>query len=60
VYEVNRDVTIGGIHIRSGQRFTFDVSAEDMERGGTFRREVVIGDFKPTDEVDYCLPEDNN
>ncbi len=27
-----------------------------MERGRPFRREILVGDFKPTDDVDYCLP----
>jgi hypothetical protein len=34
------------------QQFTFDVSAE----GGEFRRQILVGPFAPTDEVDYCDP----
>ena len=60
VYQVNRDVNIGGKHLQRGQRFTFDVSAEGMESGEPFRREILIGDFKPTEDVDYCLPEDKD
>ena len=56
IYTVNRDVTIGGKFLQRGQQFTFDVSAEAMEEGGPFKRELLVGDFKPTDNVDYCLP----
>jgi len=56
VYEVRRPVTIDGRTLQPMQQFTFDVSAEEMADGGAFRREVLIGQFHPTDEVDYCLP----
>ena len=60
VYDVQKDITIDGKHMRHGQQFTFDVSAEGMEHGKPFKREVLVGDFKPTEDVDYCLPGDND
>ncbi|MBI2709764.1 MAG: hypothetical protein HYX34_08715 [Actinobacteria bacterium] len=56
IYEVRRPVVIGGRHLRQMQQFTLDVSAEDVPRGGRFRREVLVGNFNPTNEVDYCIP----
>lgn len=57
IYNVNRDVTIAGTSLRHGQQFTFDVSAEAIPEGGAFKCELLVGDFNPTDKVDYCLPE---
>lgn len=56
IYTVRRHVTIGGMPLRPMQEFTFDVSAEDVMRGGAFRREVLPGSFQETDDVDYCDP----
>lgn len=56
VFEVKRPVTIGGVRLQPRQQFTYDVSAEGMEEGEPFKREVMIGDFRPTSEVDYCDP----
>ena len=56
IYNVSRDVTIGGKFLRRGQQFTSDISAEEIPEGGKFKREILIGDFKPTDKIDYCLP----
>ena len=56
IYLVRRPVTIGGRAFRAGEEFVFDVSAEEMERGGAFKRELVIGPFHPTAEIDYCDP----
>lgn len=38
------------------QQFTLDVSGEELANGGAFRREILIGPFIPTDDVDYCDP----
>jgi hypothetical protein len=38
------------------QQFNLDVSAEGLAEGNTFRREILVGPFAPTDEVDYCDP----
>lgn len=56
VYNVNRDVTIAGRRIGRGQQFVMDISAEEIPRGGKFKRELLIGNFTSTDRVDYCLP----
>jgi len=59
-YDVQKDITIDGKHMRHGQQFTFDMSVEGMEHGKPFKREVLVGDFKPTEDVGYCLPGDND
>lgn len=56
IYEANRSVTIAGRRLAAGDQFTFDVSAEELLEGGEFKRELVVGDFSPTSEVDYCDP----
>ncbi len=58
VYVVRRPVVIGGRHLRQLEEFTFDVSAEDVKRGGPFKREVLVARFHPTEEVDYCNPDE--
>jgi hypothetical protein len=57
VYRVRRRVVIGGKGLRPMQQFTYDVSAEGMAEGGPFVRDIKVGNFTPTDEVDYCDPE---
>lgn len=59
VYEVNKSVTIGGKRLQRGEQFTFDISAEGVETGEGFRREILTGNFKSTQDVDYCLPGQN-
>ncbi len=54
IYVVKRPVDIGGRRLRALQEFTFDVSAEQVARGGRFQRELLVGSFQPTDQVDYC------
>ena len=56
VYVVKRPVTIGGRRLRTLQEFTFDVSAEEVAEGGAFKREILVGTFQPTRDVDYCNP----
>jgi hypothetical protein len=53
---VRKPVTIAGQSLRAGDEFVFDVSAEEMMEGGKFKRELVVGPFHPTDEIDYCDP----
>ncbi len=60
VYQVVNPVTIGATRLRRGKRFTFDVSAEEMAEGGPFKRDVLVGDFRSTDRVDYCNPEEGH
>jgi len=56
VYMTSRPLTIGGRRLRAGQQFTFDVSAEEMAEGEPFKRELLLGNFSPTDRIDYCDP----
>lgn len=57
VYTVRaRGVRIGDRRLASGESFTFDVSAEAVPDGGDFKAEILVADFNPTGEVDYCLP----
>lgn len=56
IYEAKRRVRIAGLRLEPKQQFTFDVSAEEIFAGGTFTRELMLGDFRPTNEVDYCDP----
>ena len=56
VYVAKRPLEIGGKRLRPLQQFTFDVSAEEIFAGGEFKRELLLADFSPTDEIDYCDP----
>lgn len=56
IYLVRKPVTIGGMRLRPMQQFTFDVSAEEIAEGGEFKRELLLGPFHPTTDVDYCDP----
>ena len=55
---MRRPVVIGGRHLRQLEEVTFDVSAEDVKRGGPFKREVLVARFHPPEEVDYCNPDE--
>jgi hypothetical protein len=56
IYEVRRPTTIAGRRLQPVEQFAFDVSAEEMADGEPFRRELLVGEFRPTKTVDYCLP----
>ncbi|MBI1794129.1 MAG: hypothetical protein HYR70_08045 [Chloroflexi bacterium] len=60
IYSVNRDLKIGDTRLKRGQQFTLDISAEEIPRGGAFKRAILVGDFGATDNIDYCLPDDKN
>jgi hypothetical protein len=45
---------IAGRRLHAGKEFAFDVSAEEIPEGGEFKRDLVLGPFHPTDEIDYC------
>ena len=60
IYQVINPVTLGGKRLRRGQQFTFDVSGEEVGRGGPFKREILVAQFQPTDEIDYCNPDDRH
>lgn len=57
IYTVRRPVVIHGKQLRPAQQFTFEASAEEMAKGGTFTREIIVANFKPTNQVDYCDPD---
>lgn len=59
IYHANQPLTIGGTRIHRGQEFTYDVSAEEMREGGDFKREILIGNFSASDQIDYCNGEDD-
>lgn len=56
IYQVRRPVAIAGRQLRPMEEFVYDVSAEEMAKGGEFTRQLIVGPFHPTDEVDYCDP----
>ena len=56
IYVVKCPVTIGGRKLAALQEFTYDVSAEEIPAGGAFKREVLVGSFRTTTNVDYCNP----
>lgn len=57
IYLVRRPVVIAGTRLRPMQQFTYEASAEEMERGGQFVRRIIVANFRPTDEIDYCDPD---
>jgi hypothetical protein len=56
VYVARRPVTIGGKQLGKDDQFTFDVSAEGMLQGKSFRRKILVAGFDPTSEMDYFDP----
>jgi len=56
IYDVRKPVNIGGVRLEPRQQFTYDVSAEEIPKGGDFKREIMVGNFQPTSQVDYCDP----
>lgn len=56
IYTVRQPVRLAGMRLRAGQQFALDVSAERVLEGGRFTRELVLGPFSLTNQVDYCDP----
>lgn len=56
IYLVRRPIALAGRRLRAGEQFTFDVSAEEVAEGGEFKRELLVGPFSPTNDIDYCDP----
>jgi len=46
-----------GERIGRGMEFTIEISAEGVNVGEEFRREIVRGPFGPAPGVDYCDPD---
>ncbi|MFF5206461.1 hypothetical protein [Streptosporangium sp. NPDC000396] len=57
IYLARRPVIIGGTTLRAMQQFTYEVSAEDVPKGGKFKREIIVANFRPTREINYCDPD---
>jgi hypothetical protein len=57
LYEVRRPVTINGRSLRVLDQFTLEFAADDMPRGLPFRRGLLLGPFRMTNEVEYCDPD---
>jgi hypothetical protein len=57
IYEARRPVRIGGRPLRVLQQFTLEAAADDMPRGLPFRRGILLGPFRMTEEVEYCDPD---
>ena len=56
VYEAVRPVVIGDTPVPRGQRFTIECAAEGVRLGYPFKRDVVLGTFRPS-TIDYCDPD---
>lgn len=56
IWVVKRPVTLGARRLGALEQFTYDVTAEEMPEGGPFVRRILVGQFRPTDETDYCIP----
>jgi hypothetical protein len=56
IYVVRKPVVVAGQPLRPGEQLTLDVSAEEIASGGQFERQILLGPFHPTGEVDYCDP----
>ncbi|MBO2449459.1 hypothetical protein J4573_20325 [Actinomadura barringtoniae] len=57
VYVARRTVTLGGRRVLQGQQFTYEVDADEVPKGGAFVRRIMIGNFSPTNEVEYSDPD---
>lgn len=58
VYQVVRPVVLGGVKLAPLQQFVYDVTAEGYNLGVPFRRQIKIGDYRPTTEFEYGDPDE--
>lgn len=56
IYEAKKPVVIGDTTVPRGQRFTIECAPEGTRIGYPFKREVVLGNFRPS-TIDYCDPD---
>lgn len=56
IYKAKRPLVIGDTPVPKGQRFILECAAEGVRIGYPFKREVVLGQFKPA-TIDYCDPD---
>lgn len=60
IYVVKHPVQIGDQQINTSQEFTLDVSAEAVFDGGAFKRQILVGSFQSSPDLDYCAPRPSN
>lgn len=51
IWRATRTVRVGNQVVGQGSTFTLHVESEP---DGSFRRDVIVSNFVPTDEIDYC------
>ena len=51
IWRAEQTVRVGNKVVRAGQEFCLHIESEP---DGSFNREVIVADFRPTDEIDYC------
>ena len=56
IWRAERTVRVGNKVVSAGRDFCLHVESEP---DGEFARDVIIADFVPTDEIDYCDTEDS-
>jgi hypothetical protein len=56
IFIARKPIVLDGERIGRGMEFTIEISAEGVNVGETFRREIVRGPFGPAPGVDYCDP----
>lgn len=57
LYEVRRPLFLAGHALRVLEQFTIEAAADDMPQGMPFRRGLLLGPFRMTDQVEYCDPD---
>ncbi|MDZ4878062.1 MAG: hypothetical protein CLLPBCKN_007497 [Chroococcidiopsis cubana SAG 39.79] len=60
IYVVKHPVQIGDRQINTSQEFTLDVSAEAVFDGGAFKRQILVGSFQSSPDLNYCAPRPSN
>jgi hypothetical protein len=58
IYIARKPIVLDGERIGRGVEFTIEISAEGVNLGEPFRREIVRGPFGPAPGVDYCDPDE--
>lgn len=56
IFVVRRPTKVFSERLGPGQEFTIEISAEGVNLGETYVREVVVGPFGPAPGLDYCDP----
>ncbi len=56
VYVTKRPLTVGGEHLGAMQQFIFNVTCEGVNLGAPFEREIMTGNFNPTNKFEYGDP----